>query len=207
MTTTSPSVPAPQNPRVLDLELLALDLSTCTRCLGTLANIETALDVVRQVLEVTGTAVHLRRVVVASEEEARQHRFLSSPTIRISGHDIVFATLESRCESCTDLCGCPEGTSCRLWSYQGAEFTEAPVGLIVEALLREATGGQPAAAAVANASEYELPANLRDFFASKVSRAAAAAKICGSTSEHAAGCETAEHASCCDPDAATCGCR
>ena len=206
MTTTSQSVP--QNSRVLDLQVLALDLSTCTRCVGTLANIETAIETVQRVLEVTGSSVRVQKIVVESEEEARQYGFVSSPTIRIAGRDITFDTLESKCESCTDLCGCTEGTSCRLWRYQGAEHTEAPVGLIVEALLRELASAQPGAVAVAEAPTYELPANLRDFYAGKASRAAATGSACCSTSEQATCCEPAGKASCCgDPEPVTCGCR
>jgi hypothetical protein len=208
MDTTSPTVPVPRDSRALDLELLALDLSSCTRCVGSLANIETAIDVVRKVLEVTGTSVSVRRVVVESEQEARQHRFVSSPTIRISGHDIALDTVESRCESCTDLCGCTEGTSCRVWTYRGVEHTEAPVGLIVEALLRELTALQPGVAAVAETPSYELPANLRSFFAAKASRSASPAGSCCSTSEQATCCEAADKVSCCgDPEAVTCNCR
>ena len=68
MTRTSQTVPPPETsaPRSLDIELLALDLSTCTRCVGTLANIETAIAAVRQVLEVTGMAVRVRQVVIGS---------------------------------------------------------------------------------------------------------------------------------------------
>jgi hypothetical protein len=163
---------------------------------------------VRRVLEITGTSVRVKKVVVESEEEARQHRFVSSPTIRVAGHDIAFDTLESKCESCTDLCGCTEGTSCRLWRYQGAEHTEAPVGLIVEALLRELASAQSGAVAVAEGASYELSANLRDFFAGKAAGAAATASACCSTSAQATCCEPGEKASCCgEPEAVTCGCR
>ena len=130
--TTPTRQPEPNHPqpRILDVELLAIDLSTCTRCTGTLGNIEQAIDAVRRVTEPTGTSIRLRKTLVESEEQALQHRFVSSPTIRVNGRDIVFETQESRCDSCTDLCGCDEGTSCRIWNYQGEEHTEAPVGLV-----------------------------------------------------------------------------
>jgi hypothetical protein len=190
--------------RTIDLELLALDLATCTRCVGTLANLETAIETVRGPLESTGTAVRVRKVVVENEEQARRHRFVSSPTIRIAGRDIGFDALESPCDSCSDLCGCAEGTNCRVWRYQGREHTEAPVGLLVEALLRAvvATPGadeQPADSA--------LPENLRLFFAGKAARADAAAACC-STAERSSCCAPAEKDSCCDPARpAACGCR
>jgi hypothetical protein len=209
MSPTAQTLTQPQAPAAgtIDVDLLALDLTTCTRCVGTLGNIEAAIDIVRGVLDATGTKVRLRKVVVASEDEARQHRLVSSPTIRIAGRDIVFETLESVCDSCSDLCGCSEGTSCRVWRYQGAEYTEAPVGLIVEALLREVVDSSPSRAAGAEAS-YQVPANLRDFYAGKASRAAAPATECCSPSEQATCCEPAAKSSCCvESEPASCGCR
>ena len=190
--------------RELEIELLALDLSTCTRCTGTLENIEKALSLVRGAIEATGTTVELRKTVVDSVEAAREHRFVSSPTIRVGGRDIVLETRESPCESCSDLCGCSEGTSCRVWTYQGAEHTEAPVGLIVEALLGELVGDGPVGdGPVGNGSAapatdaYELPDNLRRFFAAPAEGEPASADACCSTEELASCCEPSEKASCC----------
>lgn len=207
-----PTQPAPRHetpaPRVLNLELLALDLGSCTRCVGTLANIEAAIDAVRQVLEVTGTSVRVEKVVIESEEQARRYRFTSSPTIRIDDRDIVFETLESRCDSCTDLCGCDEGTSCRVWRYQGQEYTEAPVGLVTEALLRAILGGAAAGGAAAGDEVDEVPENLRRFFAAKTARRGAEADSCCSSSEQATCCEPAQKDACCGgSEPASCGCR
>jgi hypothetical protein len=194
--------------RSLEIELLALDLATCSRCVGTLANIEEAMAIVHQVLEHTSTTIRLRKVLIGSEDEARHHRFVSSPTIRIGGRDIAFEMLESACEPCSDLCGCTEGTSCRVWRYRGGEHTEAPVGLVVEALLREIAGAVPDGTTPGQATAYELPANLRSFFAGKSSLAAAPAKACCPPSEQASCCEPAEKAACCaGPEPAACDCQ
>jgi len=206
---TEPTLPSEASaPRVLDVELLALDLSLCTRCVGTVANIEAAVAAVRQVLEVTGASVRLRKILIDSEELARRHRFTSSPTIRIDGRDIVFETLESRCDSCTDLCGCDEGTSCRVWRYQGREYTEAPVGLVTEALLRGILGGAAAAGAAAGDEGDEVPENLRRLFSAKAARRGPEADSCCSSSEQAACCEPAQKDACGGgPEPASCGCR
>jgi glutaredoxin len=116
-------------PPVIDIELLALNLSRCTHCVGTLDHIEKAIYIIRPVLEVMEAQVNVRKIVIESEEQARHYQFSISPTIRINGEGIAFETLESKCESCTDLCGYDEGTSCCVWRYQGEEYTEAPVGL------------------------------------------------------------------------------
>jgi hypothetical protein len=90
-------------------------------------------------------------------------REFCSPTIRVNGRDVAPETLESECGA--DACGCAPGASCRVWSYGGREYTEAPVGLIVDAILSELYGGEPRAALLAAA--YELPENLVRVFAAK----------------------------------------
>ena len=158
-------------PPVIETELLAFDLTRCGRCVGSLDNIERAIDIVRPVLDVSGVTMNVRKLVVASEEQARQYKFVSSPTVRVNGRDIVFDTVESRCESCTDLSGCDEGIGCRVWRYRGEEYTEAPVGLVVEAILREVFGGHSDSEGDAPAY-HGVPKNVQRFFRSKSSATA-----------------------------------
>lgn len=192
-------------PPAIDIELLALDLNSCTRCLGTLDHIEKAIDIVRPVLEVMEAQVKIKKTVVESEEQARRHRFVTSPTVRVNGKDIAFETLESVCESCTDLCGCDEGTSCRVWRYRGAEYTEAPVGLVVESVLREIMGGGRHASGETPAYD-EVPENLRRFFRSRP--ATRPAETCCPPAEREACCEREEKSACCDASQPeTCDCR
>lgn len=193
-------------PPVIDIELLALDLNRCTRCVGTLDHIEKAIEIIRPVLEVMEAQVNVRKIVIESEEQARQYRFATSPTVRINAKDIAFETLESECESCTDLCGCDEATSCRVWRYRGEEYTEAPVGLVIESMLREifdssgeSMGGTPVYRGV--------PENLRRFFRSK-SEAQPVAASCCSPAEQETCCEPSQKAACCDTSQPeTCDCH
>jgi hypothetical protein len=193
------------NRRVIEVDLLALGLNKCTRCLGTLANIETAIKTLKQVLEATGTDMRFRKILIKSEEQARWHWFVSSPTIRINSQDIVFETLESKCDSCTDLCGCEEGTSCRVWRYRGQEYTEAPVGLIVEALLNHISSTETHAV---TALPYEgVPENLRRFFLSRAQRPTTAEACCPPKGQEEC-CETADKVMCCgSTEPESCDCR
>ncbi len=198
---------APSSRTAVDIELLALDFSTCTRCVGTLANIEKAIDKVREVLDVTARDMRIHKILIESEEQARQHNFVTSPTIRINGRDIVFDTLESQCDSCTDLCGCDEGTNCRVWRYQGQEYTEAPVGLIVEALLREISIGAPEVAP--DSAHYTgVPRNLQNFFKSKSTKDSVNDTSCCSPEEQDTCCEQSEKETCCGTEInESCGCQ
>lgn len=193
--------------RTIELEFLYLDLNTCTRCVGTNENLESALQSVADVLALTNTAVIVRKVLIENEEQALAHQFVTSPTIRVNGRDIALSMRESQCDSCTDLCGCAEGTDCREWEYQGEVFMEAPVGLIVEAVLAEIYGGGAANTAVATAST--VPDNLKNFFAGQAQVAAVTANSCCSETKQETCCEPSAKADCCGTtsEGGSCGCQ
>lgn len=190
--------------RKIDIDFLFLDLKTCTRCVGTDQNLEKALQAVEQVLHFSGIEVNLNKVLIDSPEKAAAHGFFTSPTIRVNGRDIALETRESKCDSCTDLCGCAEGTNCRVWLYRGQEYTEAPVAMIVEAILQEVfQTPQPIAE---TASVYDdVPENLKRFFAGAVRDTAP----CCSPAKQQTCCEPAEKASCCGNAQVqqSCGCQ
>jgi hypothetical protein len=148
----------------LRIDLLFLDLTTCTRCLGANRSLEAALERVGDVLRAADVELEVSKVRVESAEHARTLRFVSSPTIRVDGEDVALELRESPCgsEACTD--GCGADTACRVWVYRGSEYTEPPMEMIVDAILRRVYGraAAPRADVVAG---YELPENLARFFA------------------------------------------
>ena len=172
-------------PRTIDIDFLFIDLTTCTRCRGTDENLSRALDTVRAVLSATGATVNVRKVLIDTEELAQEHRFLSSPTIRVNGRDTALATKESRCGSCGDVAG--QATDCRVWTYEGEEYTEAPEPLLVDAILRAAYA--PVPGEIGTTQYPGVPENLTRFFAAK------AAKGDGPC------CPTSSTATCCAPAA------
>ncbi|KUG03960.1 ferredoxin [hydrocarbon metagenome] len=147
--------------RKIVIDFLFLDLSVCTRCQGTDTNLDEALVEVSKVLEATGTEVVLNKVNVISEELAAKYKFVSSPTIRVNGHDIQMEVKESLCESCGDLCG--DEVDCRVWVYQGKEYTVPPKAMIIEAILKEVYGGNRGDNV--DEQEYVMPENLKHFYA------------------------------------------
>lgn len=149
-----------QEKQRLDIEFLYLDLDTCTRCQGTETSLDEAIAEVRRVLEATGTEVAVRKIHVQSEEQARELRFVSSPTIRVNGRDIQMEVRESPCESCGDICG--EDVDCRVWVYKGREYSTPPKALVVDAILRAVFGG---ASDEPQPWTGDIPENLKRFFA------------------------------------------
>lgn len=194
---TAPAKPTSTTDR-LQIDFLYVDLASCERCLGTDRNLESALHVVREVLEATGATVEVRKTLVETATQARELRFVSSPTIRINGRDLAFELKESPCgcDACTDPAGAP--IACRDWTYRGEDYTEAPVGLIVDAILAEVYGGVGQRPTTAD-DTYELPENLERFFAE--------GSGCGSPAQSESCCEPAAAADCCGPTTSKgCGC-
>jgi hypothetical protein len=197
----------------MEVELLALDLSTCDRCTGTDAAIEAAVTELRPALVEAGVELRFRKTVVQTAEQATALRFQSSPTIRINGRDLPIELRESRCGDCTTLSGGAAGTDCRVWVWRGREYTEAPKGLIVDAVLR----AYPNAGAPAEPmrGDFALPDNLRRFFEAKRERPkgnnAAAKAGDGKCCDTSTCCAASEKAACCGTDHPSgkgpCGCK
>jgi glutaredoxin len=85
--------------RELHVEFLYLDLDTCTHCRATDTTLLEAIARTRPALDAAGVTVHVTKTLVASETQARELGFVSSPTIRINGADIAGELLESACEN------------------------------------------------------------------------------------------------------------
>jgi hypothetical protein len=102
--------------------------------------------------------------------------FVSSPTLRVNGRDIALELKESVCESCGDVCG-EEGIACRVWTFQGKEYTAAPTAMIVDAVLRAVSGRSDASPAT-DRPPREVPENLRRFFAAKHRQSSSRSSAC-----------------------------
>ena len=196
--------------RTIEVDLLYLDLTTCSRCVGSDAALEAAVGAVRPALDAMGAAVEVRKTLVETEEQARALGFVSSPTILVNGRDIAGELIESPCSECGELSGCEGGVDCRVWDYRGETHTEAPRGLIAEAILARAfgsSGDAPSGGTPESAPPAEAPENLKRFFAG-IGAARNTYSSCCSADEQATCCDQAEKAGCCGDSASlSCGCR
>lgn len=152
--------------RVLNIELVVIDLTVCARCVPTGDQLENAVRLLTPVAEAMGIEMKYRAVVVQSEDEAKQHALLSSPTIRINGRDIAQDIRESVCESCGDLTGNNTLVDCREWHYRGKVYSSAPLAMLLEVVMGAMLNidKEPP---VAPAPLDELPDNLKTYFANR----------------------------------------
>ena len=158
-------------PRV-PVDFLYLDLTTCDRCIGTASNLDRAVELLSPILREVGVQLDVRKKLVEAEDQARELGFVSSPTILVDGYDIAGQLRESRCGPCGDACGCGDGDTCincRVWVYNGNEHTEAPVGLIADAILGAVYGHPQRQRAVRG---EKLNENLERFFSGRRRREA-----------------------------------
>ena len=147
----------------IKIDFLYLDLNVCERCQGTETNLDAAIKDVTTVLEAAGFDIQVNKVNIITKELAFEYEFVSSPTIRINGKDIAIEVNESSCKDCGDLCG--DDVDCRVWSYEGEEYTEPPKELIINAILKAIYSENKTESMDEMITiNYELPDNLKRFF-------------------------------------------
>ena len=149
-------------PRQMKLDFLYLDLTSCDRCIGTGSSVDRAVALLSPVLGEIGVQLDVHKTLVGSEDQARRLGLVSSPTILVDGYDIAGELRQSACKPCG--CDCEGGVDCRVWVYNGQEYDEAPVGLIVEAALGAAYGRAEGDRLVRH---ERLNENLERYFAGK----------------------------------------
>jgi hypothetical protein len=193
--------------RLVEIDFMFVDREVCTRCKGTDMNLETALQTIRGVLESAGAQVTVRKTLVDSESKALELGLLTSPTIRVNGRDIAPELRESSCASCAEACGCERKIDCRVWIYEGKEYTVAPVPMIVDAVLAAVYDTKAGMAESKRAQP--VPENLKRFFTAKAAKLGA---NCCSPEKQTVCCEPSQKSSCCLPleeaaEPAGCGCQ
>lgn len=147
------------------VEYLYLDLQTCGRCISTDKVLDEVMVTLTPALEMARYAVSYRKTEMASAEIAQQYAFLSSPTIRVNGHDICRLVKENSCGCCSDISG--TDVDCRVFEYEGEIYEVPPKAMLAEAIL-QAVFGRPDSSC--SCGGYQLPDNLKDFFDGKESK-------------------------------------
>ncbi len=152
--------------KTLQADLLVIDLEACARCVPTGDQLQTAVRLLSPVAQAMGIDLRYNAVVVQTPEEAKKHGLLSSPTIRLNGHDIAQDIRESVCESCGDLTDNNTVVDCREWHYKGKVYSAAPLPMLLEAIMGAmlVIDEKPL---LEPATLNELPENVQRYFDNK----------------------------------------
>jgi hypothetical protein len=150
------------SPKKILIDFLYLDLSVCSRCRSTESTLAESLEQIQTLLKSAGYEVVLNKVHIDSVETAKNYRFVSSPTIRVNGSDIVSNHLESNCVECGDYCG--GEVDCRDWMYDGKRYTEPPKQLIIDGILKAIFIPQKT---ILDQNDVAVPENIIQFFESR----------------------------------------
>jgi len=142
------------------IDFMYLDLRTCERCVATDDNLDCALALLSDAFRKLGYTVERNKIEIKTRELAEKHQFRSSPTIRVNGIDICGEIKECWCKDCGDLCD--DDVDCRVFLYDGKEFDQPPVPMIIDGILKVLYGNLSVVE-----EEYKLPNNLDRFFKSK----------------------------------------
>jgi NAD-dependent dihydropyrimidine dehydrogenase PreA subunit len=144
------------------IEYLYLDLQTCDRCIGTDIVLDEVVMIVTPALQLAGYEVEYKKNKIVSEKMAKQHRFLSSPTIRVNGKDICQSVIENSCDCCSEISG--TDVNCRIFEYNGEAYEVPPKEMLAEAILQTIFERIEDGYTCGN---YEIPENLKLFFKGK----------------------------------------
>lgn len=156
--------------RIVSVELLAIDLCSCARCVPASDTARRAVELLDPVARELRIDLRYAEHVIADAAEARSVGLVSSPTIRLNGRDIAGELRESECASCG-------GIDCRDWSYRGESYPEPPLPFLLETIM-QAMLEPDSWPVTAPEPLSELPENLQRFFAAK-SGAGGPANPCG----------------------------
>lgn len=175
--------PSAETKAVLDrsvrVEFLYLDDTVCEPCSGTARALSECVDLLAASLTRLGIRLEVEKIRIDDEQAAISEKLLLSPTIRINGEDIDPARTEAACPSCGTLAGDASPISCRTWHWRGGVYHAAPVGMLVEAIMRAALSaehedgsccGNECCGDDAAGAGYEVPENLTRFFAARTGR-------------------------------------
>ncbi len=149
--------------KVVLVEYLYLDLSSCERCIGTDKILDEVMDIITPTLNLSGYSVEYNKVEMETKELAERYGFLSSPTIRVNGKDICASVEENSCGCCSDISGTE--VDCRVFEYDGKTFEVPPKEMIANDILKNIFARNEEGCT--NNISYELPENLREFFEGK----------------------------------------
>jgi len=117
-------------------------------------------DVVKDIanlLSPSHYSFHIDKKKMDSIDLAMRYHFVSSPTIRVNGIDVLGEIKENVCVTCGEVCG--DETLCRVFTYDGKSYNEPPRGMLVEEILKAIFSEHKST----DQQRYDLPGNIMNF--------------------------------------------
>ena len=151
--------------QVVYVDYLYLDQSVCDRCQGTDVRVELAVDLLAPIMEMAGYALVMSRIEIANEKLAEQHRFESSPTVRVNGVDICPEVIENPCDCCRDISD--YDVYCRQFDFNGKLYEVPPTAYVVKRICEIVFNGEQP-----SDEPYEMPENIKGFLEGRAAKQA-----------------------------------
>lgn len=149
--------------KVVYVDYLYLDQSICDRCQGTDKRVEKAVAMLAPIMEMAGYSLVMSRIEIANEQLAVEHKFASSPTVRVNGVDICPEIIENPCECCRDISD--YDVYCRQFDFNGKLYEVPPTAYVVKRMCEivfcnEQPSDEP----------YVMPENIKGFLEGKAAK-------------------------------------
>jgi len=155
------------------IEYLYLDLNTCDRCMGTDRVLEEVVAALTPALELAGYRVAYSKIEMSTPQLAEKYGFVSSPTIKVNGHDICGQIKENSCAACSDIGG--TAINCRVYTYEGRDYEVPPAEMLAQEILKVVFASS---ITYRVSPRYALPQNLRDFYNGKKAKSSCCSDGC-----------------------------
>lgn len=152
----------------MHIDYLCLDLSVCDRCQGTDKRVEAAIEQLRDVMDMAGYRLEMRTGLILNDELAVEHKFKSSPTVRVNGVDICPEAIENPCDCCKDLSD--YDVTCRQFEFNGKLYEVPPTAYVVKRILEIVFGSEQP-----SDEPYEIPVNIKGFLDGRAAKEAKSA--------------------------------
>lgn len=133
------------------IDFLYVDLGECERCQSSDETLDKALRELREEIHQNDiVSITINKIKITSDEQAKKHGLIRSPTLRINDTDIEeivkedYEIKDNYCPSCGEVTGpeCYEitggGNECRVFEYDGDTYETIPKEMIKEAVRQKA---------------------------------------------------------------------
>jgi len=122
------------------MKIELLYILDCPWCLKT-------KELIRESLKELRIKADIEEILIDSDEKAKKHNFVGSPTVKIDGKDIQEEVSKGQCLPCEELAESTKETTefvkqecrcgCRIYFYEGKKYPYPPKKMMKEAIMKK----------------------------------------------------------------------